>query len=349
MKFAPSSRAISAHRTAIGALALAFSVCAIPLAAQNRSSDPDGYVTIQESPAQPLGGDPAPSANAQESSVPATTRPSAPVPSDLTLSAGILIPVRVNQWLSSDRNHPGDTFSGVLEQPLIVQGWVVARRGQSVIGRVSVAQKAGHGKDVSQLGLELAELSLVDGQQLPVRTELVQSEGRPTSTGREAATIGATTAIGAAIGAAAGGGTGLAIGAGAGAVAGATGVAFTRGKPTIIAPETVLTFRLDEPLEISTDRSQLAFRPVNQSDYDRPDRDQDAYARPNGRAGAGPVYAPAPYPYYFDYAYGGYPWGWGWGYYPPVYLGFYGGFGRGFGGGFGRGFGGGFGRGGFRR
>ena len=118
-------------------------------------------------------------------------------------------------------------------------------------------------------------------------------------------------------------------------MAGAAGVAETRGKPTIIAPETVLTFRLEEPLEISTDRSQLAFRPVNQSDYDRPDRDQDAYARPNARGKGVPVYAPAPYPYYLDYAYGGYPYGWG--YYPPVYLGFYGGFGRGFRGGFGRG------------
>src|SRR3984893_8093681 len=148
MKFAASSRATSAHRTAIGALALAFSVCAIPLAAQNRSSDPDGSVTIQESPAQPLGGDPAPSADAQESNVPATARSSGPVPSDLTLSAGTLIPVRVNQWLSSDRNHPGDTFSGVLEQPLIVQGWVVARRGQSVIWRGSGAAQAGGGKNV---------------------------------------------------------------------------------------------------------------------------------------------------------------------------------------------------------
>jgi hypothetical protein len=343
MKFSAINSAISVHRTAIFAMALAFSACAIPLAAQNRPGEPGGYVTIQESPAQPLGGDVTPPEDAQDASVPAATRPSSgPVPSDLTLSTGTLIPVRVNQWLSSDRNHPGDTFSGVLEQPLISQGWVVVRRGQSVIGRVSVAQKAGHGKDVSQLGLELTELSLVDGQQLPVRTQLVQSEGRPTSSGREAATIGTTTVIGAAIGAAAGGGTGLAIGAGAGAVAGAAGVAVTHGKPTIIAPETVLTFRLEEPLAISTDRSQLAFRPVNQSDYDRPDRDQDAYARPEARGGAGPVYGPTPYPYYFDYAYGGYPWGWG--YYPPVYLGFYGG---GFGSRFG--FGRGVVRGGFRR
>ena len=74
MKFPANNRAISAHRTAIGALALAFSVCAIPLAAQNRSSDPDGYVTIQESPAQPLGGDLAPSEDAQESSVPAAAQ-----------------------------------------------------------------------------------------------------------------------------------------------------------------------------------------------------------------------------------------------------------------------------------
>ena len=192
MKFAANSSVDWRHRAAICGMALAFSVCAMPLVAQNRANDPDGYVTIQESPAQPLGGDQGPANGAQDSNsnAPAATRSSEPVPSDLTLAGGTLIRVRVNEWLSSDRNHPGDTFSGVLEQPLISQGWVVARRGQSVVGRVSVAQKAGHGKDVSQLGLELAELSLVDGQQLPVRTQLVQSEGRPTSTGREAATIG---------------------------------------------------------------------------------------------------------------------------------------------------------------
>jgi hypothetical protein len=197
-----------------------------------------------------------------------------------------------------------------------------------VIGRVSVAQKAGHGKDVAQLGVELSDLTLVDGQQLPVSTQLVQNSGRPTSNGRDAATIGTTTIIGAAIGAAAGGGTGAAIGAGVGATAGAAGVVLgSHGSPAVIAPESLLTFRLEAPLEVSTERSALAFRPVTQGDYDRPDRDQDAYGRGNVRGGPGgpgyPVAAYPPSPYYYDYY--GYPYGWG--YYPPVYLGIYGGFG----------------------
>ncbi len=40
-----------------------------------------------------------------------------------------------------------------------------------------------------------------------------------------------------------------------------------RGKPTIIPPEDVLTFRLENPLTISTVRSNVAFRPVTAQDY----------------------------------------------------------------------------------
>jgi hypothetical protein len=329
-------------RAKIGAIALALCLAAVPAFAQNESSGsggataaPDGSVTIQQAPASPVddppaAADPAPAQDqdARQDARPAA-RPSGPVPSTLTVPAGAVISVRVNQWLSSDRNRPGDSFSAVIEQPLVADGWVVARRGQSVIGRVSVSQKAGRGKDVAQLGVELSDLTLVDGQQLPVNTQLVQNTGRPTSNGRDAATIGATTIIGAAIGAAAGGGTGAAIGAGVGATAGATGVVLgSHGSPAVIAPEALLTFRLEAPLEVSTERSELAFRPVTQGDYDRPDRDQDAYGRRNvrGGPGGGPGYPVAAYPsspYYYDYY--GYPYGWG--YYPPVYLGIYGGFG----------------------
>ena len=241
------------------------------------------------------------------------------------MPAGTLIPVRVNDWLSSDKNHPGDTFSAVLDQPLIVGGWVVARRGQSIIGRVAVADKASRGSGSSRLGVELAELVVVDGQQLPVRTELVRSSA-PRSQGRDAGTVGTTTIIGAAIGAIAGGGEGAAIGAVAGASAGIAGVMVTRGRPTVIAPETLLTFRLDSPLIINTERSQVAFQPVSQSDYDRRDdrgRDADAYQRyPRQR------YVAAPGPYVQPYYYSGYCSAWDWYCGPaPIYLGVYGGFG----------------------
>lgn len=253
-----------------------------------------------------------------------------PVPPTITLPAGTVIPVRVTQWLSSDKNHVGDGFSASLEQPLIANGWVVAARGQIVTGRVAVAQKAGHGNKESQLGVELNELTLVDGQLLPVRTQLVQSSaGR--STGRDAATVATTTGIGTVVGGAAGGGQGALIGAGVGVAAGIIGVMSTPGKPTVIPPEALLTFRLETPLEISTVNSQVAFHPAGQSDYRG---DQDAYARPRLRYSGEPGY-PGPYYYY------GYPW-YGYGYYypAPLYFGFSGFYGPRFYGGF---------RGGFRR
>jgi hypothetical protein len=47
------------------------------------------------------------------------------------------------------------------------------------------------------------------------------------------------------------------------------GVLSTRGRPTEIYPETALTFRLSAPLTISTSRSQHAFQPVQESDFQR--------------------------------------------------------------------------------
>ena len=72
------------------------------------------------------------------------------------------------------------------------------------------------------------------------------------SGGQQAAAIGTTTAIGAGIGAAAGGGIGAAIGATAGLAASGIGVMLTRGRPTEVYPETMITFRLDAPVAIST-------------------------------------------------------------------------------------------------
>jgi hypothetical protein len=257
-------------------------------------------------------------------------------PQTLTLPAGTVIRVRTNEWLSSDRNLPGDGFSAILDQPIVVDGWVVARRGQEETGRVSIAQKAGHGGGASQLGVQLSELTLVDGQQLPLQTQLVQTSAG-TSNGRNAAIIGTTTGVGAVVGAAAGGGSGAAAGAIVGGAAGIIGVMSTRGKPTVMPPESVLSFRLQAPLTISTEKGQLAFQPVTQEDYDS----GAPYGRPQHLASPGAAGYPPPY-YGYPYAYG-YPYPY---YYPyPFGFGFYGGgfggfgYGRGFGGfGYGRGF-----------
>jgi hypothetical protein len=239
------------------------------------------------------------------------------VPPELVLPAGTLIMVRLTDPLSSDRNKTGDGFTAVLDQPLVAQGWVVARRGQTVVGQVAAAQKAGRVQGVSQLAVELTEIVAVDGGQMPVRTALVQSSAG-TSRERDAAGIGATTGIGAAIGAAAGRGEGAAIGAAVGAVAGIAGVLSTRGRATELYPETLLAFRLQDPVTITTQQAQQAFKPVDQADYgstngqrNRPRtfRAVESYPPPY-------YYPPYYYPYYSDYGYYGY-----YGYGPRIVVG----------------------------
>ncbi|MGA2325354.1 MAG: hypothetical protein ABSH05_03625 [Bryobacteraceae bacterium] len=229
-----------------------------------------------------------------------------PVSSQLTLPVGTWITVRVDEPLSSDHNQPGDTFTATLVQPLVANGRVVARRGQTVAGVVAQAEKAGRAKGTSSLGLQLTELGLADGRQIQVKTRLMERRG-DTSVGRDAAAIGTTTGVGAAIGAAADGGFGAGMGAIAGAAASTIGVLLTRGKPTVVYPEDMLTFRLEAPLTISTDSSPDAFPPVVQEDYQqRPSFQQ--------RMSSGPPppyygYYGYPYPNYYSYFYPPYFWG----------------------------------------
>jgi hypothetical protein len=296
-------------------------------AAQDTSAPPDN-----SAPPAPAAADP----NYQQNAPP----PQA-IPPQLTLKPGTYVTVRINQLLSSDRNHAGDAFSATLVRPIVVDGVVVADRGQTLGGKVTEAKKAGRVEGTSRLGIQLTDLPVVDGQQMPITTSLISRTG-PTSVGRDAAAIAGTTALGAAVGAAADWGRGAAIGAGAGAAVGIIGVLLTRGHPTYIGPESVLTFRVDQPVTIATTHAPQAFRFIEPGEYNA---QPGLQARPGPGYGApppgyptaayyAPGYSPYGYPYPYAYAYP-YPYYWG-GFYGA---GFY--FGPGF-------YRGGF-RGGFRR
>jgi hypothetical protein len=252
--------------------------------------------------------------------------PSQPIPSTLTVPAGTVLLIRTTDFLSTDSNKIGDQFTAVLDQPLVVNGWVVARRGQVLIGKVKDVKKAGRVKGTSELGVELTDITIVDGRQLPILTELWKGSGG-TSHGQDAGTIAGTTAVGAAIGAAADWGTGAAIGAGAGAVAGIAAVLLTRGHPTVVPPESQLTFRLVDPVKIDTTQSQQAFLPFTQEDVNG-----GRFERRGPPRVAGGYPGPYAYPY-------GYPYGYYAPYYGYPYVGFYGAYGFGYGHGYyGRGY-----------
>jgi hypothetical protein len=247
------------------------------------------------------------------------TRNQAPPPRSgpLTVPAGSWITIRVNEPISSDHSQPGDMFTATLAQPIIANGRIIARRGQTVSGVVSEAVKAGRVKGVSRLGLELTEIGLADGRQVQVKTRLMERRGE-TSYGRDAVGIGATVGTGAAIGAAVNGGVGAGVGAAAGVVASTIGVLLTRGRATEVYPEQPLTFRLETP--ISVDAYDEAFQYVSQEDYDQ---------RPPARRAPPRAYGPPP-PYYgYPYYYGGWfsPY-YGYGFGPNFYFSYHRGFRR---------------------
>ena len=220
-------------------------------------------------------------------------------PPTMTLPAGTWVKVHIDRVLSSNHSKQGDPFTGTLAQPLIVNGFVIAHRGQNITGRVTAATKAGRVKGTSELALEINELAIADGQQVPLKSQLVEYHG-PTSRGDDAVAIATTTGLGAAIGAAVNGGVGAGVGAGAGLLTSLVGVMVTRGRPVVIDPEALLTFKTSEPVNFSTERSAYAFQPAGPQDYAPALQTRNTYGprpvmRPYGWGYPSPYYSPYPY------------------------------------------------------
>jgi hypothetical protein len=177
-------------------------------------------------------------------------QPAAPLfaPQPIIVEAGTPIRVTVDQTVSSKTSNPGDHFDASLATPVTVGEKVVIPSGARVRGTVTVAKSAGKFKGNAELGITLDSIT-VNGKRYSVRTTSVTEAGKGRGK-RTAIGAGGGAAVGAIIGALAGGGKGAAIGAGAGAGAGTAGAAFTGERDITIAPETRLSFKLREPLEI---------------------------------------------------------------------------------------------------
>jgi len=176
-----------------------------------------------------------------ETSVPAASRP-------LTVPAGTRLMVRTVDAVDSDTNHPGDKFLASLEEPLYVDGGLVAEKGASVYGRLEQINESGQLTGKAQLRLSLTGI-VVHGRTLALSTGDYEVSGssRGASTAKK---VGGGAAIGALIGAIAGGGKGAAIGAGVGAGAGTAVQVMSKGDQIHVPSETLLEFVLNQPLTI---------------------------------------------------------------------------------------------------
>jgi hypothetical protein len=142
----------------------------------------------------------------------------------------------------------GETFSGVIVNPVHVDGNTVIPSGSTAVGVVVRAHKRGHFKGSSILQLTLTGIN-VNGKHYRIDTSNLTRTKKGKGK-RTAAFIGGGAGLGMLIGGVATGGVGLLVGGLAGAGAGTAGAAFTGNRDVNIPAESVLSFRLAQPIQL---------------------------------------------------------------------------------------------------
>ena len=176
------------------------------------------------------------------------TREPAPPPKPLVVPAETTIAVVLDEQVGSKISTPGQEFHASVQTPIEVGGRTAIPKGARVTGIVKDAKPAGRFKGGAALELTLSSVT-VAGHTYEIQT----TSPTESSTGkgkRTAAMVGGGGGGGALIGGLAGGGKGAIIGGLIGAAAGTAGAGLTGKRDIVLPAETVLTFKLVEPLEI---------------------------------------------------------------------------------------------------
>lgn len=166
-----------------------------------------------------------------------------------TLAAGTSIAVRTTATISTKTSVTGAAFVATLNQPLEVDGYMLAPRGATVDGVVVNSDPGGKVKGVASITVGLRRIVLADGRSLAINTDSRGAQANTTKK-KDAMKVGIGAGIGAAIGAIAGGGKGAAIGAGVGGAGGTGLMLATKGDPAVIPAESLLTFKLTAPVSV---------------------------------------------------------------------------------------------------
>jgi hypothetical protein len=218
----------------------------------NKSADqPATSTTPDASSSAPAGSAPAagaPGAAAAPDSSAAMKQAAPAPPKPLIVPAETIISVTIDQPVGSKISTPGSAFAATVAAPVSIDGRLAIPKGAHASGVVKDAKPAGRFKGGAVLSLTLTNIS-VKNETYTIAT----SAPTETSTGkgkRTAALAGGGAGGGALIGGLAGGGKGALIGGLVGAAAGTGGAAFTGNREITVPAETLLNFKLTQPLEI---------------------------------------------------------------------------------------------------
>jgi outer membrane lipoprotein SlyB len=228
------------HKTLFRYLAI---ICALSLFGCKKTADSN------DSASPSAGQNAVPTANANGSDGSATPSSGAPGASAVSdVKPGTEIVVVADQAVSSKTSNSGDQFDASVAEPVVVGDKVVIPKGARASGTVLDAKSAGKFKGSAELTVALSSIT-VKGKTYRLKTTEVTKSGKGRGK-RTAEGAGGGAVVGALIGAIAGGGKGAAIGAGAGAGAGTAGAAMTGERDITITPESKLSFKLENAIEI---------------------------------------------------------------------------------------------------
>ena len=168
-----------------------------------------------------------------------------------TLPAGTQIAVRTNEPINSRSAGNGRTYMASIAQDIL------DTNGNILVPQGSDAQLVVRSFGDNSLGLDLQTIS-VNGTLYQVNSADIREQGNGRDgIGKNKRTgeyVGGGALLGTLLGAIAGGGRGALIGAAAGGAAGAGAEVLTKGDSVRVPAETVLTFRLDTPLQLNQPR-----------------------------------------------------------------------------------------------
>ena len=228
-------------------------------------SNPQGTGTTASNSGSDFGSNSAASTSTANTYTPP---PPPPPPQKVTVPAGTVLQVRTVEGLSSETSHENDTWHGTLNADIVVDDQTVIPAGAEVDGRVMEAHAATHYSGGASLILGLEKVSF-NGKTYQIATDTWQKKA-DTRGKNTAEKVGGGAAVGAILGGIFGGGKGAAIGATAGAGAGAGANTITKGQRIELRPETLVSFRLENPISVmpsaATGRHGTVIRPDSGSD-----------------------------------------------------------------------------------
>ena len=191
----------------------------------------------------PVSGGPVPAAMDPKVS------PAPKPPLNVSVPAGTMLAIRVDQRISVKHARNGDSFTGEIVEPILASdNSVLVPKGSRVGGVVVESHKRGHFKGRSLLELRLTKLTL-NGTEYPLMTRDI-AESKKGKGKRSAAFIAGGSGAGMLVGGLATGGVGLAVGGLVGGGVG-TGIAGLTGNRDIeIRAESIVRFQLADDLVV---------------------------------------------------------------------------------------------------